>query len=56
MDYYNRERYVWDLARLSPDEYYKYYTTGVYPIPGIKPPKVSSDTLTHAQTPDCFPC
>lgn len=42
MDYYNRERYVWDLARLSPDEYYKYYTTGVYPIPGIKPPKAAA--------------
>lgn len=42
MDYYNRERYVWDLARLSPDEYYKYYTTDVYPIPGIKPPKAAA--------------
>ena len=39
MSYYNKERYIWDLARLSPDEYYKYYTTGVYPIPGMKPPK-----------------
>ncbi len=39
MDYYNKDRYIWDLARLSPDEYYKYYTTGIYPIPGMKPPK-----------------
>ena len=23
-DYYNKDRYVWELARLSPDEYYKY--------------------------------
>lgn len=39
MSYYNKDRYIWDLARLSPDEYYKYCTTGVYPIPGVKPPK-----------------
>ena len=38
MSYYNKDRYVWDLARLSPDEYYKYYTTGNYPICGVKPP------------------
>ena len=49
MDYYNKDRYIWDLARLSPDEYYKYYTTGIYPIPGMKPPedhtaKASSDS------------
>ena len=40
--YYNKDRYIWDLARLSPDEYYKYYTTGIYPIPGMKPPKDGS--------------
>lgn len=38
-DYYNEDRYVWELARLSPDEYYKYYMTGIYPISGITPPK-----------------
>ena len=31
MDYYNNDRYQWDLAKLSPNEYYKYITTGVYP-------------------------
>jgi transposase InsO family protein len=31
-EYYNNDRYQWDLARLSPREYYKYETTGVYPI------------------------
>lgn len=31
-DYYNTERYQWDLAKLSPVEYYKYLTTGVYPL------------------------
>lgn len=32
IDYYNNERYVWDLAKLSPNEFYKYFTTGVYPL------------------------
>lgn len=32
MDYYNNERYQWDLAKLSPSEYYKYVTTGEYPL------------------------
>lgn len=31
-DYYNNDRYQWDLARLSPREYYKYLTSGVYPL------------------------
>ena len=32
MDYYNTERYQWDLAKLSPDEYYQYSITGNYPL------------------------
>ena len=32
MDYYNNERYQWDLAKLSPNEYYSYITTGIYPL------------------------
>lgn len=32
IDYYNNERYQWNLAKLSPAEYYKYITTGEYPI------------------------
>lgn len=35
MNYYNTERYQWQLAKLSPDEYYKYITTGIYPLEGI---------------------
>jgi len=31
-DYYNNERYQWDLARLSPREYYEYLVDGVYPL------------------------
>lgn len=32
MDYYNNKRYQWNLAKLSPNEYYEYITTGHYPI------------------------
>ena len=37
MDYYNNERYQWKLAKLSPNEYYEYITTGIYPLKGINP-------------------
>lgn len=32
MDYYNNDCYQWDLAKLSPNEYFKYIETGEYPI------------------------
>jgi transposase InsO family protein len=32
MDYYNNDRYQWELAKLSPREFYQYTLTGVYPI------------------------
>ena len=32
MDYYNNDRYQWRLAKLSPNEYYEYITTGIYPL------------------------
>lgn len=32
MDYYNNQRYQWRLAKLSPNEYYKFVTGGVYPL------------------------
>lgn len=31
-DYYNNERYQWDLAKLAPTEYYEHLTTGIYPL------------------------
>lgn len=37
MDYYNNDRYQWQLAKLSPNEYYNYILTGDYPIPGQHP-------------------
>ena len=36
MDYYNNDRYQWDLEKLSPREYYCYRQTGIYPLkPGV---------------------
>ena len=37
VDYYNNERYQWDLAKLSPNEYYTWLTTGIYPLSGNCP-------------------
>lgn len=33
IDYYNNDRYQWDLLKLSPKEYYRYLQTGVYSLP-----------------------
>ena len=38
IDYYNNDRYQWHLAKLSPNEFYQFYTTGVYPIDIDEPP------------------
>lgn len=32
IDYYNHDRYQWELVKLSPKEYYRYVTTGIYPL------------------------
>lgn len=32
MDYYNNDRYQEKLAKLSPNQYYEYITTGIYPL------------------------
>ena len=34
MDYYNNDRYQWDLAKLSPNEYYAHLTTTAHPTNG----------------------
>ena len=36
-DYYNNDRYQWQLAKLSPRQYYQYVLTGDYPLP-VNPP------------------
>lgn len=32
IDYYNNDRYQWQLAKLSPNEFYQFITTGIYPL------------------------
>lgn len=39
MDYYNNDRYQWDLLKLSPREYYQYLQSGIYPLPVHSPNK-----------------
>lgn len=39
MDFYNNDRYQWNLAKLSPNQYALYLNTGMYPI------KVKKNTL-----------
>ena len=48
MDYYNNDRYQWDLEELSPREYYRYRRTGVYPLK----PGVSKDRNSRGSAPD----
>ena len=48
MDYYNNDRYQWDLEKLSPREYYQYRQTGVYPLK----PGVSKNRSPRGSAPD----
>ena len=48
MDYYNNDRYLWDLEKLSPREYYRYRQTGVYPLK----PGVSKNPASRGSAPD----
>lgn len=48
MDYYNNRRYQWNLAKLAPAQFYRYCTTGEYPIdvkllPKNKNPNILTD-------------
>lgn len=38
IDYYNNDRYQWNLAKLSPNEYYHFCITGEYPLAVANPP------------------
>jgi putative transposase len=41
MDYYNNDRYQWNLAKLSPNQYSEFIKTGVYPLAHlVKTPEV----------------
>ncbi len=32
MDFYNNDNGIWELAKLTPNEYYEYCQTGIYPL------------------------
>ena len=34
VDYYNNDRYQWQLAKLSPNEFYEHIRTGIHPFDG----------------------
>lgn len=40
IEYYNHDRYQWDLAKLAPCEFYRFVMTGEYPIKCINAPAV----------------
>ena len=44
IDYYNKDRYQWLLAKLSPDEFYEYCKTGVYPL-SVPPPQNAANLI-----------
>lgn len=49
MDYYNNYRYQWELAKLAPNEFYRFYLTGIYPldVPNKPAPPVPSKTAAE---------
>ena len=40
IDYYNNDRYQWELCKLSPNEFYQYFITGKYPLNTMKAPPI----------------
>lgn len=49
MDYYNNRRYQWNLAKLSPNEYYQFVMTGNYPLNVPNVPELPEITKEPAQ-------
>lgn len=49
IDFYNNHRYQWDLAKLSPNEFYQFCITGVYPldVPNKPPVPMASKPATE---------
>ena len=49
IEYYNNHRYQWELAKLSPNEFYQFYITGIYPlnIPNKPVPPVPSKVASE---------
>lgn len=53
IDYYNNERYQWQLAKLSPNEYYEYVTTEIYPLKGIVNESKTERTFPMTNLKEC---
>lgn len=53
MDYYNNDRYQWQLAKLSPNQYYDYVRTGIHPLckqglmPSFRQPLTALRKMLH---------
>jgi transposase InsO family protein len=45
IDYYNNDRYQWQLAKLSPTAFYQYIQTGDYPLSIDPPPIAATDNI-----------
>lgn len=46
IDYYNNSRPQWNLAKLTPIQYYQFYTTDVYPLAKL----IKTPILPHVKT------
>lgn len=46
IDYYNNDRPQWNLAKLTPTQYYQFYQTGIYPLANL----VKSPELPKVKT------
>jgi transposase InsO family protein len=49
MDYYNNRRYQWHLAKLSPNEFYQFCTTGVYPLEISNKPNIPTASKSASE-------
>ncbi|MCL1821164.1 MAG: IS3 family transposase [Oscillospiraceae bacterium] len=52
INYYNNDRYQWDLAKLSPREYYEYAISGAYPLPLPPPNRTAEYEMANDQNTD----
>jgi hypothetical protein len=54
-DEFNNDRYQWDLAKLAPAEYYRYSTTGEYPLTVLPPLHTTLGIMKTHTMPLCKP-
>ena len=49
---YNNDRPQWSLAKLTPSEFYRYATTGIYPLQVPPSPKRSTSFGSRGAAPE----